>query len=174
MDTVSEAVHDGITQCWVDEGEKKMLLSEIFEVKRGEPFMVEECADRFMVVVDDFYTEFLRIQGHGKGEWIDASPYAIYEVIKSAPYGIIHLPPPLTDEQREQLKAIWTLGGRWLAEDKDGDVYVYIQKPERSSCHWFSEGKFFGVLGGLDVTSLVSWSDPEPYDIAKALEVEGC
>ena len=175
-DTVSETIHDGITQCWVDEGEKKMLLSEIFEVKRGEPFMVEECADRFMVVVNDFYTEFLRIQGHGKGEWIDASPYAVYEVIKSAPYGIIHLPPPLTDEQREQLQAIWTLGGRWLAKDnyRDNAFFTYVNKPYKKDggyCWWSDIGGRFMVLQSLCVCKLVSWSDPEPYDIGKALGV---
>ena len=154
-----------------------MLLSEMFGVKRGDPFMVEECADRFMVVVDDFYTEFLRIQGHGKGEWIDASPYAVYEVIKSAPSGIIHLPPPLTDEQRERLKAIWTLGGRWLAKDASGIVFCYQARPEKDEIEWtvwnandeYMEITFFVPA----VVGLVSWSDPEPYDIGKALGVEG-
>ena len=33
----------GIAQCWVDEGEKRMLLSEMFGVGRGETFGIEEC-----------------------------------------------------------------------------------------------------------------------------------
>ena len=151
-----------------------MLLSEMFGVERDTDFMVEVVKGsplvRFRIRRDYAKVEYLERYSEEDG-WQNARE--IFKVIYLAPSGIIHLPPPLTDEQREQLRAIWTLGGRWLAEDKDGDVYVYIQKPERSSCHWFSEGKFFGVLKHLDVTSLVSWSDPEPYDITKALEVEG-
>ena len=102
------------------------------------------------------------------------TPNEFCAIIHAAPSGIIHLPPPLKDEQREQLKALYTLGGRWLAEDRDGDLYAYTQKPEKGSGVWWTGGKCFFVFEYLHVANLVSWSDPEPYDIAKALGVEGC
>ena len=112
------------------------------------------------------------------GELIGASAWVYDEIMYAAPANIIHLPPPLTDEQREQLKAIWTLGGRWLAKDADLDVYAYSIKPEKNSdwSEWMpmkydEDELYFTVYRDLDVCSLVSWSDPEPYDIGKALGV---
>ena len=96
-------------------------------------------------------------------------------VIFAAPSGIIRLPPPLTDEQREQLKAIWTLGGRWLAMDADGMVYAYAGKPsKKTDLRYFDwiDGGLFSVLTNLKICSLVSWSDTEPYDIGKALGIK--
>ena len=151
-----------------------MMLSEMFGVKRGEPFMVEECADRFMVVVDDFYTEFLRIQGHGKGEWIDASSYAVYEVIKSAPSGIIHLPPPLTDEQRVLLMSLFTMGARYMGMTQEGWKRCFVNKPQKEFSGWTcGDTQALTIAHGMAncLDSLVSWSDPEPYDIGKALGV---
>ena len=153
-----------------------MLLSEMFGVERGEAFEIKGCADKLMVIVDDFYTEHLRVQGYGKGEWIDASTYAIYQVIKNAPSGIIHLPPPLTDEQREQLRALWTLGYRWLVKDKYGSVYAYETKPYtkyRDMWHCKDGGLYLCCAKPTKcLEPLVSWSDPEPYDIGKALNIK--
>ena len=102
------------------------------------------------------------------------TPNEFFTIVHAAPSGIIHLPPPLTDEQREQLKAIWTLGGRWLTKDKSGEVVTFSCKPEKNSylAVWLppkcAENEMqFKVHSNLDVCSLASWSDPEPYDIAR-------
>ena len=156
-----------------------MLLSEMFGVERDADFSVEGLCGKFRVRVNNGY-EFL-VVSDGKGAYDTVvNGVAICRIIDAAPTNIIHLPPPLTDEQREQLKAIWTLGGRWLAKDADLDVYAYSVKPEQNSdwAEWvpikYDEDELqFTVYRYLDVCSLVSWSDPEPYDIGKALGVEG-
>ena len=79
---------------------------------------------------------------------------------------------PLTDEQEVRLKALYTLGYKWFAEDEDGEMYAYIEKPEKSDCQWLSGEKRFRVFAYPAVASLVSWSDTKPYDIGKAIEIK--
>ena len=156
-----------------------MLLSEMFGVERDVDFKVIGYIGYFMIREWSDGTERIwwRLKDHQV--YANADLKVLYDVIFNAPANIIHLPPPLTDEQREQLKAIWTLGGRWLAKDADRDVYAYSIKPEKNSdwAEWvpikYDEDELqFTVYRDLDVCGLASWSDPEPYDIAKALGVE--
>ena len=149
-----------------------MLLSEMFGVREGHLFTTENYTGYEFCIESCGGVEHVKVKRES-GEWCDVNLTMMEILIHLAPAGIIHLPPPLTDEQREQLKAIWTLGGKWIAKDIDGTLYAYIQKPEKGNCVWLTGGKCFYILDSLHVASLVSWSDPEPYDIAKALGVEG-
>ena len=156
-----------------------MLLSEMFGVERDTDFGVKGYESLFKVTLNAWGEEHLMFKLPCVSAWELVPQGMLCSVIFAAPAGIIHLPPPLTDEQREQLKAIWTLGGRWLAKDADRDVYAYSIKPEKNSdwSEWMpmkydEDELYFTVYRDLDVCSLVSWSDPEPYDIGKALGVE--
>ena len=154
-----------------------MLLSEMFGVERDKPFMVDGISGEYKIgLFCEKYEKLLTIDSFG--DWIPAKDGLLCVVIDRAPSGIIHLPPPLTDEQREQLRAIWTLGGRWLAKDESGEVFTFNCKPRKNSylAIWLppkcvENAMQFRTHYGLDVCSLVSWSDTEPYDIAKALGV---
>ena len=109
------------------------------------------------------------------GELTGVSEWVYDEIINSAPSGIIHLPPPLTDEQREQLKALYTLTFRWIVKNKKGAVIAYSHKPYRYDEYWATEkvdANIQSVAKELSVCSLVSWADPEPYDIGKALNIK--
>ena len=154
-----------------------MLLSEMFGVELDTDFKVKGYESRFRLTLNVDGFEQLKIKPSGSDMWETPLTRTIFNVISISPSGIIHLPPPLTDEQREQLKAIWTLGGRWLAEDDAGDVFAYDSKPHKITNYYRwnndEDGECFTVIRDLSVCSLVSWSDPEPYDIAKALGVEG-
>ena len=156
-----------------------MLLSEMFEVREGQLFTTENYSGYEFCIESCGGVEHVKVKRES-GEWFDINLTMMEILIHLAPSGIIHLPPPLTDEQREQLKAIWTLGGRWLAKDMPGDTFAFGYKPVKDM-EWLSwimsnddkDENLFSVYRDLDVCSLVSWSDPEPYDIAKALGVEG-
>ena len=151
-----------------------MLLSEMFGVERDTSFGVKGFNDEFRVRFSG--CEYL-VVSDGKGAYNTVvSGYTIYGIVAGAPDNIIHLPPPLTDEQREQLKALYTLGYRWLAKDKYGSVYAYEAKPyERSRDKWLCYGDLYLCYTKPTkyLESLVSWSDSEPHDIGKALGVEG-
>ena len=153
-----------------------MLLSEMIQVKMDTEFGVEIFDGKF---------KFTQRSGHerlyhksGSGEWavVDAA-WMLHGVIDSAPSGIIHLPPPLTDEQREQLKALYTLGYRWLAKDENGATYAYDkQKLAKGLTVWLNQergcSRIHDGMAEDVIIPLVSWSDPEPYDIGKALGVK--
>ena len=152
-----------------------MELSKMFGVERDTDFGVEGY-ESFRFNINTTVNGMDRLYfKHNDGCWIFTKAEMLTDIIYGAPDNIIHLPPPLTDEQREQLKAIWTLGGRWLAKDASGIVFCYQARPEKDEIEWtvwnandeYMEITFFVPA----VVSLVSWSDPEPYDIGKALGV---
>ena len=156
-----------------------MLLSEMFGVERDTDFGVKGYEPLSFMITTTFNGMDRLYYKDTDGCWIFAKSEMLTDIIYGAPGNIIHLPPPLTDDQREQLRAIWTLGGRWLAKDMTGDTFAFGYKPVKSN-DWLSwimsnddKGEnLFSVYRDLEVCGLVSWSDPEPYDIGKALGVE--
>ena len=155
-----------------------MLLSEMFGEKLGKPFKVEGYEDEeFSVQTACGGVEVLYERLKNRC-WSKVGNGVLCHIISLAPSGIIHLPPPLTDEQREQLKALHRLGGRFLAKDGSGEVFAHDSRPTKVKWtdRWIIQRdgeQHFNVFQENPVCGLVSWSDPEPYDIAKALGVEG-
>lgn len=82
----------------------------------------------------------------------------------------------LTDKQVEVLKALNTLGFDYLAQDSNGKIWAYAERPEKSMVEWRYENSGFVKLNSLRadvfnvVSPLVNWSDKEPLNIALALE----
>lgn len=155
-----------------------MLLSEILGVERDTDFGVEGYESfRFNINTTPKGVDRLYFK-HNDGCWIFAKAEMLTDIIYGAPGNIIHLPTPLTDEQREQLKAIWTLGGRWLAKDFDGVVNYYTHKPHKESEWWYIAKNDDGRYGHrIPLSSAVCKlqeldKKDEPYDIGKALGVE--
>lgn len=154
-----------------------MLLSEMFGVERDKDFGVKGYSVIFKISTFLGKYEYLMYKWSAALDWREAEGTMLCNVIGGAPDNIIHLPTPLTDEQREQLKALWTLGYRWLAKDFDYQVYAHAgSKPSKSDEEWRNDCDYFiRIHNGLPesvIKSLVSWSDPEPFDIGKALGVE--
>ena len=152
-----------------------MLLSEMFGVREGQLFTTENYIDYEFCVESCEGVEHVKVKRES-GEWSDVNLTMMEILIHLAPSGIIHLPPPLTDEQREQLKALYTLTFRWIVKNKKGAVVAYSHKPYRYGEYWATENvgaNIQSVAKELSVCSLVPWSDTEPYDIGKALGVEG-
>lgn len=84
----------------------------------------------------------------------------------------------LTDKQVEIFKALNLIGFRYIAQDSDGAVYAFTERPGKGSKTWLCGGSCFnyfnlkylraGVLNA--VSPLVNWSDEEPLNIAETLE----
>ena len=145
-----------------------MLLSEITGKTNDEVFKVKGWTGEFKINFMD--TLFRR--PNEKCDWIAADSNVVLSVIRLSPEGIIHLPPPLTDEQREQLKALYTLGYRWITRDKYGSIYVHEESPcKKAQNSWLMH--LLITKPAKCFESLVTYPDPEPYDIGKALGVEG-
>ncbi|NCB28027.1 MAG: hypothetical protein EOM62_21625 [Bacteroidia bacterium] len=152
-----------------------MLLSEMFGVERDTDFGVKGYESLFKVTLNTWGEEHLMFKLPCVSAWELVPHGMLCSVIFAAPSGIIHLPPPLTDEQREQLRALYTLGFKFLVKNNDGGAYAYRSKPNKTPYGWYVGEKLKAqVVSWLSVYSLVSWSDHEPYDIGKALGVERC
>jgi hypothetical protein len=86
--------------------------------------------------------------------------------------------PKVTDEQLYALEAVYRLFGmKWLTMGPTGYAYFSVDKPEKHSNGWIVNR----MLGEpmctntirADLSSLVSWSDPEPLDIVQTLRANG-
>ena len=153
------------------------MLSEMFGVGQDTDFGVKGYSAIFKITMFLDKYEYLQYKWAAGLDWKEAEGTMLCSIIGGAPANIIHLPPPLTNAQREQLKALYTLGYRWLSKDRDGSVYASRTKPYKVDYADNWAGRF-GVPYpccsefSACLASLVSWSNPEPYDIGKALEVE--
>jgi len=149
-----------------------MLLSEMFGVERDTGFGVKGYESLFKATLNAWGEECLMFKLPCVSAWELASQGTLCSVISAAPSGIIHLPPPLTDEQREQLKALYTLGYRWITRDKYGSIYVHEESPcKKAQNSWLMH--LLITKPAKCFESLVTYPSPEPYDIGKALGVEG-
>lgn len=153
-----------------------MLLSEMFGVERDVDFRVEGYEETlsFKITLNDNGTERLMSKYSDKDKWNVALPETIFTVISIAPAGIIHLPPPLTDEQRVVLMSLFTMGARYMGMTPDGWKRCFVNKPQKEFSGWTcGDTQALTIAHGMAncLDHLVSWSDPEPYDIAKALGV---
>lgn len=150
-----------------------MKWTEITGVDKNVDFKVKGLDETYRIVEQPTGFQRIAVVIPG-GELIGASTWVYDEIMYAAPSGIIHLPPPLTDEQREQLGALFTIGYPYLAKDKDETVYAYETRPHKVCKAWHYENGDSYMLctkQTLCLRSLVAYSDPEPFDIGKALGV---
>ena len=81
----------------------------------------------------------------------------------------------LTDKQVEIFKALNLIGFRYIAQDSDGAVYAFTERPGKGLEAWGGNGEYFSVKVlrsevSAAISQLVEWSDTEPLCIAEALE----
>ncbi len=107
-------------------------------------------------------------------EWDDTTPKHIKRV---QAWSDAHPEITLTDKQVEIFKALNLLGFRYIAQDSDGKVYAFTERPGKGLEAWGGNGEYFDLkskhirAGVFDaISSLVDWSDTEPLCIAEALE----
>ena len=151
-----------------------MLLSEMFGVERDVDFKVIGYIGYFMIREWSDGTERIwwRLKDHQV--YANADLKVLYDVIFNAPANIIHLPPPLTDEQRVVLMSLFTMGARYMGMTREGWKRCFVNKPQKEFSGWTcGDTQALTIAHGMAncLDSLVSWSDPEPYDIGKALGV---
>lgn len=90
-------------------------------------------------------------------------------------HGIIRK-PRLSEEQVKKLHAALLLGFKWLTVNSIDELWLFGTKPRKFNFGWGrSEGEVACLTLGnhLGLSSLVSWSDPEPLDIVQTLKAAG-
>ena len=150
-----------------------MLLSEMLGVERDVDFGVKGYSVIFKITTFLAEYEYLQHKGPAGLDWREADGATLCIILSGAPANIIHLPPLLTDEQREQLKALYRLGYRYITRSISLTIEAHVGKPRQVMNEWKQGGLHAyvpyvnGGLYGLPIKN-----ETEPYDIAKALGVE--
>ena len=169
-----------------------MKWTEITGAELNKPFKVDGLDGEFEII--EYYDNRSRlievVSRVPSGDILagcSLTPNEFCAIIHAAPSGIIHLPPPLTDEQRAVLMSLFTMGARymgmsregWMGMSREGWKRCFVNKPKKEANTWI-----FGETDDMQMLSiapkmancldtLINLSDPEPLDIAKALGVEG-
>lgn len=155
----------------------EMELSKMFGVERDVDFKVKGYESLFKVILNAWGEERLVFKYPSVTEWELVQQGMLCSVIFAAPAGIIHLPPPLTDEQRVVLMSLFSMGARYMGMTPEGRKRCFVNKPRKDLNRWPSgDTQMLTIASGMAkcLDSLVVVSDPEPFDIGKALGVEGC
>ena len=77
---------------------------------------------------------------------------------------------PLLSEAEYHILKNSSTRWKWIARDRDGDLFLYENEPNKSNVYWIAE------RGDIDLTvynhlfPCVKWKDDEPWEIAKLLE----
>lgn len=149
-----------------------MELSKMFGVERGEIFRVNGFNLEFMIDYNTHNYEYIKCRIIGSTLFENIVSDTLFRVIAAAPAGIIHLHPPLTDEQREQLKALYTIGYRYLTRTISITIVAHVVKPRQVMNEWIQGGLHAYIpYENSSVYRLPIKNDSEPFDIGKALGV---
>lgn len=148
-----------------------MNLSSTLGVKPGEVFTIDGCGLQFVVGINEFETETVLYKSMTGWRTVDNKTFA--NIISCAPEHIIHCFNRLGDIEKKQLEALVTLGYKYMAKDKDGDLYAYESEPAKFSHSWESkeDGVTF-VPRRLEIYNMASFSDNYAFDIIRALELD--
>ena len=161
-----------------------MKWTEITGAELYKPFKVDGLEGNYVIIeLCDRRGRLIEVASRApSGDYkagCSLTPNEFCAIIHAAPSGIIHLPPPLTDEQRVVLMSLFTIGARYMGMTPDGWKRCFVNKPQKAGITWMpgdtGDKKLLTIAAGMAncLDSLASWSDPEPYDIGKALGVEG-
>lgn len=77
--------------------------------------------------------------------------------------------PLLSEAEYHILKNV-TATWEWIARDEDGGLFIYTEKPYKSTSYWKYTSKYIELGIYEHLFSCVKWEDDEPWEIAKLLE----
>lgn len=85
---------------------------------------------------------------------------------------------PVTEKEKEILKALYTLGVRYIARDMDLTLCAYDLPPYKEKYAWNSDGIWLDLIdipcfNGETDFQHIKWEDEKPFDIKVFLEGAG-
>lgn len=85
---------------------------------------------------------------------------------------------PVTEKEKEILKALYTLGFRYVARDMNLALYAYNLLPVRQEIAWSCNGVWLNFpdlpcFNGETDFQHIKWENEKPFDIKAFLECEG-
>ena len=71
----------------------------------------------------------------------------------------------LTEKEQLAINYARACGCNWLAKDKNGEIYAYPTKPQKSDIMWFRDDTSSEIVEICIPISFLSWEDKTPYYI---------
>ncbi len=142
-------------------------MHEVLGVEPGEPFKIigSQCIDDFCISIEG------RLQ-HADNPGLACCRSDLEYAINNG----ITRRPRLTEEQEAQLKALDTLGFKWLAKDENDEVAAFKGRPDKGRGQWQDGGEYIVLYPFMPTNCLMDlpdWSDPAPLDIVQVLREKG-
>jgi hypothetical protein len=76
----------------------------------------------------------------------------------------------IIDISDDEMAILRNLKGKWLARDRNGDLYCYTAEPTKEDLSWHSEYDYYGCEVLNHLFQMVQWEDNEPTLIADLLK----
>lgn len=77
--------------------------------------------------------------------------------------------PVLTEDEKVILRNV-PKDYKWIARDKDDDLCIYIEKPEKDNVVWSNEDDYESFYLFEHLFQSIKWEDTEPYLISELIE----
>lgn len=63
---------------------------------------------------------------------------------------------------------------KYIARDSNGDIFLYIDKPEKSSKLWCSDMEYLSIIRFDVEFPMIKWEDKEPWKVEDLKKLEVC
>ena len=143
------------------------ITKEIFEFLNVEPeqvFRIEYSKNYYKI--NEWLQVFFcdSIKNVNKNLWTLCGPHITiaHFITKQKKIKKIIMP---TEKEQLAINYARACGCNWLAKDKNGEVYAYPTKPQKSDIMWFREDTSFEIVEICIPISFLSWEDKTPYYI---------
>ena len=153
---------------------EKSHLEQVFEMLGVNP--CEEFKLRFNTThVSGIYRfdDNLRLERKldSEGFW-DDMPCLLYQILNGS-YIIIKQPIRVSKEDKIVIDYLKLGGYKWIARDREYEVYAYRNKPIKNNTNCWNYG--FGMAYHIDLKvklfHIVKWEDEEPFSLEREFEV---
>ena len=143
-------------------------ILEILDIKPGEVFSILGISD-FLYKMDENLKLYVAAKDAVDKKWTVCEDASAMNVLKGIST-IRKIPQRLTPEDKIVIDYVKLCGYKYLAQDEDGEIYMYKDKPIKQNVSWnapiyLQHNKSNPALVPYTV-SFVSWSDNEPVDVS--------
>lgn len=143
-------------------------ILEVLDIKPGEVFSISDKPD-FLYKMDENLKLYATSKNAVDKKWVVCEEASVMNVLKGITT-IRKIPQRLTLEDKIVIDYVKLCGYKYLAQDEDGEIYMYKDKPTKQNVSWnapiyLQRNKSNPALIPYTL-SFVSWSDNEPVDVS--------
>ena len=140
-------------------------IFDILGVKPNEKFKLKDNTDFTPQLRNNSYCldnnlNLWYISNININEPLKQSKFSLQDIIMNK-VEIIKI-PVITKEEQITIDYAKTCGYQWLAQDKDGTIFAYSDKPTKYNEIWRDNKDYIKIAMPI---SFISWNDQEPYYI---------